>query len=123
MFDLDTEEKHLELIGLLEEFLGESRKHYESRCQIAFDCPNCSDMRGVDYDGKGNLEINYDMGVYSCWSCGETHGTKGRLYYLFKEYADKDTLQKFIKGRFTFTGEYNTYTEKEIEKDKLNLPQ
>ena len=123
MFDFETEDKHLELIGLLEDFLGEPRKHYESRSQIAFDCPNCSYMRGVDHDGKGNLEINYDMGVYSCWSCSETHDTKGRLYYLFKEYADKDVLQKFIKGKFKFNGEYNQTTDKEIQKDILKLPE
>ena len=122
MYDFETEDKNLELIGLLEEFLGESRKHYESKSQIAFDCPNCSDMRGVDYDGKGNLEINYDMGIYSCWACSETHGTKGRLFYLFKEYADKDTFQKFIKGKFTFHGDYNKGHEKEVEKEILKLP-
>ena len=123
MYDFETEDKNLELIELLEEFLGDPRKHYESKGQIAFDCPNCSDMRGVDYDGKGNLEVNYEMGVYNCWSCAETHGTKGKIFHLFKEYADKDTLQKYIKGKFRFHGEYATNHEKEVEKEVLKLPE
>jgi len=79
-------------------------------------------MRGIDYDGKGNLEINYDMGVYNCWSCAETHGTKGRIYNLFKEHASKEILSRFVKGKFTFNGEYAQSVEKEIEKEKLKLP-
>lgn len=122
MFDFETEDKHLELVELLEEFLGEPRKHSESKYQIAFDCPNCSDMRGVDYDGKGNLEINYDLGVFNCWACSDTHGTKGRLYFLFKEHANKETLQKFIKAGFKFNGEFSEVTHTEIQKDKLKLP-
>ena len=121
MYDIDTEKKHLELIGLLEEFLGESRKHYESKGQISFDCPNCSSMKGVDFDGKGNLEINYDMGVYNCWSCAETHGTKGKIYNLFKEYSDKPTLKRFVLGKFKFNGDYYQHVEK-VEKDILQLP-
>ena len=123
MYDFDTEEKHSQLVDLLEEFLGEPKKHYESKCQIAFDCPNCSEMRGVDHDGKGNLEINYSMGVYSCWACGETHDTKGKIYHLFKNHAPKDITQRFLKGNFRFNSEYyDDLPDKEIEKDKLKLP-
>jgi DNA primase len=121
MYDIDTEKKHLELIGLLEEFLGESRKHYESKGQISFDCPNCSSMKGIDFDGKGNLEINYDMGVYNCWSCAETHDTKGKIYNLFKEYSDKSILKRFVAGKFKFNGDYYQNIEK-VEKDTLQLP-
>ena len=63
MSHLTVDNKQLELINLLEEFLGEPRKHYESKGEIHFDCPNCSYEKGVEYDGKGNLEINYQMGV------------------------------------------------------------
>ena len=122
MYDIDIEKKHDELIGLLEEFLGESRKHYSNKGQISFDCPNCSAMKGVDHDGKGNLEINYDMGVYNCWSCSETHETKGKIYNLFKNYADKSILRKFISGKFKFTGDYYTSIEKPIQLEKFLLP-
>jgi DNA primase len=122
VYDIDIEKKHDELIELLEEFLGEPRKHYSNKGQISFDCPNCSSMKGVDYDGKGNLEINYDMGVYNCWSCSETHETKGKIYNLFKEYADNSILKKFVSGKFKFTGDYYNSIEKPIQKETFELP-
>ena len=116
-------DKNEELISLLEDFLGEPRKHYESRGQISFDCPNCSYEKGLDHDGKGNLEINYELGVYNCWACAETDGTKGKLYYLFKQYADKETLRRFINGRFVFESDF--YEDEEVEtcKQVLKLPE
>jgi DNA primase len=123
MYDLDTEKKHAELIGLLEEFLGDPRKHYTTKGQVSFDCPNCSAMKGVDYDGKGNLEVNYDMGVYNCWSCAETHGTKGKIYNLFKNFADRDLLRRFVGGKFNFTGDFYTNQEFVPKKELLKLPE
>jgi DNA primase len=117
-----SDDRHEELIMLLEDFLGDSRKHYESRGQISFDCPNCSYEKGLDHDGKGNLEINYELGVYNCWACAETDGTKGRLFHLFKQYADKETLRRFINGHFTFDSDYYEDEEVEVSKTVLNLP-
>lgn len=111
-----------DLIDLLEEFLGTPRKHYESKGQISFDCPNCSYEKGVDHDGKGNLEINYELGVYNCWACAETDGTKGRIYNLFKEYASKETLKKFKDGHFIFGGDYYDEGEIQVIKKDLLLP-
>ena len=122
MYSMETDKKHDELIGLLEEFLGESRKHYESKGQITFDCPNCSSEKGVDFDGKGNLEINYELGVYNCWACAETDGTKGKLYYLFKDYAEKDILKRFIKAKFVFDNDFYSDDFELIERPKLYLP-
>jgi len=124
VYDLDIEHKQTELILLLEELLGEPRKHYHSKGQISFDCPNCSAMKGVEYDGKGNLEINYGLGLYNCWSCAETDDTKGRLYFLFKKYATRELLNKFINGRFAFESDSPLTTLDEVvKKNTLKLPE
>jgi hypothetical protein len=122
MYELDIEEKRDELVSLLEEFLGEPRKHSESKYQISFDCPNCSYLKGVDYDGKGNLEVNYELGVYNCWSCAETDNTKGRLPGLFHKYASKETISKFYKGKFKFGSEFYTEDYFKVKEPSLTLP-
>lgn len=120
MYDFDIENKKQELLILFEEFLGESRGHYESKNQIRFDCPNCSQLKGLEYDGKGNLEINYELGLYNCWACAETHGTKGFLINLFKNYASAETIRKFRRGGFVF--DQKVYGTQEIRKEAIELP-
>jgi DNA primase len=111
-----------DIVTLLEEFLGDPRTHYESRSQISFDCPCCSYEKGVEFDGKGNLEINYELGIYNCWACAETDGTKGRLYFLFKKYADKDTFKRFKEAKFEFGSDY--YDEEIVtNKNVIELPE
>jgi len=84
-----------QIVELLEDILGNYKMHNDYKGQISFDCPVCSyEIKGLDEgDGKGNLEINYRMGVYKCWSCGETHETHGNLYKLIKKYGTKKQLQ------------------------------
>ena len=86
-----------QIIELLENVLGDYKMHNEGKGQISFDCPVCSyEIKGLDEgDGKGNLEINYKIGVYKCWSCGETHETHGSLHKLVKKYGTKKQLQFF----------------------------
>jgi len=121
MCEFDDDKAEI-LITLLEEFLGDHRKHYESKCQITFDCPNCSALNGVEYDGKGNLEVNYSLGVYHCWSCAETDNTKGKLYWLFKNFADNEIVRRFVVGKFTFTDDFYQTPIKE-EKPIISLPE
>jgi hypothetical protein len=85
------------VIEILENFLGEPKNHYEEKHQISFDCPVCSyEIKGLDRgDGKGNLEINYDYGVYKCWSCSETHDTHGTLYSLIKKFGTKKDIERY----------------------------
>jgi len=109
------------LVDLLESFLGDPKKHYKRKKQISFDCPNCSSMKGIEHDGKGNLEISYKDGVYNCWSCGETHNTKGRLSNLFKKYADKETRSLFFKLNLSFI-DHKTLEEKK-DAEALVLPE
>ena len=42
------------LVELLTDVLGKPHHHYGSKGQISFDCPVCSDEKGLDHgDGKG----------------------------------------------------------------------
>ena len=56
------------IIEILEDILGDYKLHNDGKGQISFDCPVCShEIKGLDEgDGKGNLEINYKLGVYKC---------------------------------------------------------
>ena len=84
------------VVEILEDFLGYHKKHYESKGQISFDCPECAMEKGLmDGDGKGNLEVNYDYGVYKCWSCSETNGTHGTIRKLIKNYGNRNHLKRY----------------------------
>lgn len=78
------------VIGLLTEILGDYKMHYDSKGQISFDCPVCAAEKGLEGDGKGNLEINYFRGVYKCWACSETYGTQGPLGKLINQFGSKN---------------------------------
>lgn len=89
---------HEELVNLLSDFLGPTRKHNHVKGQVAFDCPVCSAEKGLaDGDGKGNLEVNYYKGVYKCWSCYQTNHTSGALYYLVKSHGSRQNLNDFTE--------------------------
>lgn len=99
------------LVELLSEVLGEPHNHYESKGQISFDCPVCAQEKGLESDGKGNLEINYIRHVYKCWACGETYGTHGPLGKLFDKFGTKQ--QKKI---------YNIIKPEELKKEESKRP-
>jgi DNA primase len=85
------------VVDILKSFLGEPRKHNEDTGQVAFDCPACSDEKGMaDGDGKGNLEINYNRGMFKCWSCGETHHMHGPVIKLLKKYATPKNIRDYL---------------------------
>lgn len=88
-----TEDKSEVLIELLRDVLGDEKQHYDSKGQISFDCPVCAAEKGVQGDGKGNLEVNYFRGVYKCWACAETNGTQGVLGKLFDQFGNKKQKQ------------------------------
>jgi hypothetical protein len=92
MATIDTEFEPI--IEILEDILGDYKLHNDGKGQISFDCPVCShEIKGLDEgDGKGNLEVNYKIGVYKCWSCSETHNTRGSLYRLIKKYGNKKQI-------------------------------
>ena len=83
------------IYGILTDVLGRPKRKHESKQQYAFDCPTCSAEKGeYDGDGKGNLEVNLAEGVYHCWACGETHGTRGGLKKLFRTFATREQVRK-----------------------------
>jgi DNA primase len=86
------------IIDILEDILGNHGLHNEDKGQINFDCPVCSyEIKGLDVgDGKNNLEINYKLNVYKCWSCSESHGTHGSLYKLIKKHGNPKHLKNYI---------------------------
>ncbi len=86
-----------QIIEILEDILGEPRKHNDYNGQISFDCPVCShEIKGLDHgDGKGNLEVNYHLGIYRCWACSDTHNTHGILKWLIQSYGTPKHLKLF----------------------------
>jgi DNA primase len=84
------------VVDILCDVLGTIRKHDDSKGEIAFDCPTCSDEKGLyEGDGKGNLEINYHTGVFQCWSCAQTHYTKGTIRKLFKRFGTREQQKRY----------------------------
>jgi len=85
------------IVDILEDIFGEYKFHNDYSGQISFDCPVCSyDLKGLDHgDGKGNLEINYMLSVYKCWSCSESHGTYGHIKWLIKKYGSPKQIKHF----------------------------
>lgn len=115
---IESEEEKTEvLVELLRDVLGHEKQHYDSKKQISFDCPVCAAEKGVEGDGKGNLEINYFRGVYKCWACAETHGTQGVLGKLFDKFGTKKQKQIWDLLKPEEEG------EKEKPKIYLRLPQ
>jgi len=85
------------IVGILENFLGTISTHYESKNQVQFDCPMCSEEKGkYGGDGKGNLAINYEKGVYKCWSCWERNNMYGGLVKLIKKYGNDQHLKDYL---------------------------
>jgi hypothetical protein len=82
---------------ILQSFLGSPKKHNESKGQIAFDCPACAIDKGMPQgDGKGNLEVNYNKGVFRCWSCHHTNHMHGYVPKLIKRFGNKELLKEYL---------------------------
>jgi DNA primase len=106
------------LIDLLTEVLGKPKKHYESQGQISFDCPVCSQEKGLDGgDGKGNLEVSYAKHVYKCWACGDLYSTQGHLGKLFDKFGTKKQKKVYNLIR------PEEFSPKEVKKTILRLPE
>ena len=100
------------LVNILESFLGEHRKHNDSSGQIAFDCPACSyENDKPNGDGKGNLEINYERGVYKCWVCKDTNNMYGPIKNLLKKYA----TPRITRDYFLIKPEDTSFATNEIK--------
>ena len=99
------------VVEILESFLGDHRKHNSTKSQIAFDCPACAEDKGLGQgDGKGNLEVNYEKGVFKCWACADINNMSGRIPFLIKRYGEPRHLREFK----IFAPELIDYTNKEV---------
>lgn len=108
------------VVDILKSFLGEPRKHNEDTGQVAFDCPACSDEKNLaEGDGKGNLEINYNRGMFKCWSCGETHHMHGPVIKLLKKYATPKNIRDYLLVK----PDTDLITNKDKPKIILTLPE
>lgn len=111
---------NLLLVDILESFLGDTRKHNEDTGQIAFDCPACSAEKGmVDGDGKGNLEINYNRGMFKCWACQETNNMHGPVIKLLKKYATPKNIRDYLLVK----PDADLVSEKQKKEIVLTLPE
>jgi DNA primase len=107
------------VVDILEDFLGEPRKHNEGKNQIAFDCPACSADKGKpEGDGKGNLEVQYGTGVFKCWACKDTNNMYGVIPRLIRRYGTAQHLKDYLLLKPEFV-----YNPDEVEKKLvLSLP-
>lgn len=109
------------LIELLAKILGEYRKHSEQKKEMQFNCPTCAQLKDVEYDHKYNLEVNYGMGVFNCWSCGKTYGTHGTIRNLIEKYGDSNDLMIYQSLGLQY--EYVSNDETVVREDTtLKLP-
>ena len=83
------------LQNLLTSFLGTPKNDVDENGQLQYDCPCCSEQKGVQFDGKKNLEINLKLGKFHCWACGDTNGTKGNIQKLIKIYGNSIILNEY----------------------------
>lgn len=100
------------LLEILHEILGDEKRHYESRGQIAYNCVECDEGRN-----KGNLEVNYFEHIWKCWSCSDENDTHGTLGKLIDRYGNKKQKKVYNLLR------PEEHKPKEKRKDKLKLPQ
>ena len=112
--------RDLLLVNILEGFLGEHRKHNEDTGQISFDCPACSEDKGMpEGDGKGNLEVNYERSVFRCWACHDTNNMHGSVVKLLKKYATPKNLRDYL----LLKPDADEFTEKEKSQVVVTLPE
>lgn len=98
------------LLELLQEILGGEKRHYESSCQISYDCVICDEG-----NHKGNLEVNYGKFLFKCWSCSDVNNMQGPLGKLIDRFGTKKQKKLYR----VLQPEEIKPKEKKIEKLKL----
>jgi DNA primase len=103
------------IVKILENFLGDHKKHNEDKCQVSFDCPACSSDKFLDHgDGKAKLEINYKKGVFKCWVCSYKNNMHGPIEKLISRYGNKTNLRDYILVKPESNYEAESYEDKEV---------
>lgn len=101
------------IVELLRDIFGKEKQHYDSKGQIALDCPICDEGRH-----KGNMEVNYFQHVYKCWSCGDVNEMHGSLGKLIKKYGKKSHYKTYS----VLAPEETQVKQKKVY-NKLKLPE
>ncbi len=112
---------------ILEDIFGDYKFHNDYKHQVSFDCPVCSyEIKGLDNgDGKGNLEINYKIGVFKCWSCSETNDTHGSLHKLIKKFGTPKHLKMYnlLRPEEDENGVKRVYNQVKLPKEFISFSQ
>lgn len=115
------------IILILESFLGESKNGLSSSLQIQFNCPRCAADKGLDSDGKHNLELNLLKQKYNCWSCGQVYDDMhGSIIKLIKIFGNEKTLEDYKKEIYSLRESklYQlTFKNSDFNIDAMNLAQ
>lgn len=118
--------------NILKEFLGESKQggYIRDTYQYQFNCPCCREENGGVPDNKYNLEVNFAIGKFQCWRCGETDGTRGNISYLIKRYgspslfrAYKDEIAELNRIRMYDINAFSGMTFNTADIPQLTLPE
>jgi DNA primase len=99
------------LVDLLRDIFGKEKQHYDSKGQIALDCPECDEGKH-----KGNMEVNYFQHVFKCWSCSDSNDMHGSLGKLIKKYGKKSHYKTYS---ILAPEENKPIQKKKVEKLKL----
>lgn len=128
-YENDKIDQLLQLIdGVVKNQFGSFKEigfHHPATKQIGVDCPVCSEIKAYpDGDEKYNLEINYEKGLYKCWSCYETHKTSGTIANFIKAFgtAKQFKAYKLLKFEYTYVTEeglFKTWDDVDVE---IELP-
>lgn len=119
------------LTAILISFLGEPKNEISKDTQLQFSCPRCIEEKGIGEKNKYNLEVNLRLGLFHCWSCGQSHeDMQGSIKKLIRMYGTKDdyrhykeiiyemkssSLYKLHFDENDFNIEYGSATVKEVE--------
>ena len=92
------------LIDLVSEILGYTRRYSQGISEVEFNCPNCDGGRN-----KFNLVVNIENHVFHCWSCQY----RGRVARIFSDLGDQD--QKVKYDRISLKPTYTNIEEEDTE--------
>jgi DNA primase len=93
------------IVDILSDFLGDPKKHNQGKGQVSFDCPSCAMDKNVESDDKGNLEVNYQRGIFKCWACANKNNMRGTITKLIYKHGNKNHLKQYNLVKPDFVNE------------------
>lgn len=113
------------IVNILETFLGECKNGLSQSTQIQFNCPRCAEDKGVESDGKFNLEMNLMKQKFNCWACGPVYDEMhGSIIKLIKLYGNEKILNEYKKEIYSLRDSklYElTYNSNDFNIDSMNF--